>query len=45
MQLQLKLTVAAALVAACGMASAQEQVVKICSFYCAFGKGERHEVN
>ena len=29
MQLQLKLTVAAALVAACGMASAQEQVVKI----------------
>ena len=23
----------------------QEQVVKICSFYCAFGKGERHEVN
>ena len=23
----------------------QEQVVKICSFYCAFWKGERHEVN
>lgn len=31
MQLQLKLTVAAALLAAFGMASAQEQVVKIAS--------------